>query len=94
MAEFTLKPKELKTLRINIGEDSFEIPLRGSLSIKEGVALSSEEGTYSFFKRYIPKDVFERITVDELNQIIEVYKEESDKHSKLSMGELRASLKR
>lgn len=94
MAEFTLKQKEAQTLRINIGDDSFELPLRGSLSVKEGVGLASEEGTYSFFMKHIPKEIFAKLTVDELNQIVEIFKVESDKQTKMTVGELRASLKR
>ncbi len=94
MAELTLKPKELNTLRVNIGEESFQIPLRGSLNIKEALGLDTEEGTYSFFKHHVPEKVFKELTVDELNQIITVWKEESDKHTDKTLGELRASLKK
>lgn len=94
MTEFTLKPKEKNTIRFNIGEESVQIPLRGSLSLKEAMGLSDEAGTYSFFKKYIPEKIFDSLTVDELNQIIEIYKKESDRYSRLSMGESQASQKR
>lgn len=93
MKEFTIKPKEVNTIRFNIGDESVQIPLRGSLSLKEAMGLADEAGTYSFFKRYIPEKIFDALTVDELNQIIQIYRSESDKHSRMSMGESQASQK-
>ncbi len=91
MAELTIKPKEQETLKVTIGDKEFSIPLRGSLSVKEALVLETEQGAFSFFKKRIPKDIFEALTVDELNQVIAVWKKESDKHSEMKLGESQAS---
>ncbi len=90
MANFTLKRKEVKTLRIQADDNSFEpfeIPLRGSLTVKEAMLLNTEEGSFSFFKKHIPAEVFDSLDFDGLNSIMLAWKKESDKRSRLNMGE-------
>lgn len=87
MAEYTIKPIESKTLRVNIGEESYQIPLQGSLSIKEARNMDTPDGTYEFIKTYIPENVLEGLRVEEYNQLIAVWKKESDKHSGKKLGE-------
>lgn len=87
MAEFTLKQVEVKTLKVNIGEDSFQIPLQGSLTWKEVLALETSEGTYAFMKTHVPKEVFDKLKVDEYNQLVEAWKAESIKAAGKSAGE-------
>lgn len=94
MAEFTLKPIEVKTLRINYQDDSFELPLQGSLSFKEAKMMATPEGTYAFMKKYIPEKVLEALKVEEYNKILEVYREESEKNSGKTLGESSASRNR
>ena len=87
MAEFTLKRVEQKTLKVNIGEESYQIPLMGSLTFKEAKTLDTQEGTYAFIKRYIPGKILDDLKVEEYNQIVNIWKEESQKHSGKSQGE-------
>ena len=87
MAEFTLKMQEPKTLKLNIGDDSYQVPLAGSLSRKELLEIETPEGTYAFFLKYIPKKVLENIPLDGYNQIVNVWREESQKASRLTPGE-------
>lgn len=87
MTEFTLKRAEAKTLKINIGEESYQIPLMGSLTFKEAKTLDTQEGTYAFIKRHIPGKVLDDLTVEEYNQIVYIWKEESQKHSGKDQGE-------
>ena len=39
--EVTVKKPEVETLRVNIGEDSFEIPLGNSLSIADWPSMAA-----------------------------------------------------
>lgn len=87
MAEFTLKKQEAKTIRINVGDDSFTVPLQGSLSWKEALTLDSAQGTYAFFKKHIPAEIFDALCIDEYNQIVEAWKTASLDASGKSAGE-------
>ena len=53
MAEFTLKERPKKTLKLNIGEESFNIPLAGSLTPEEAAPLDTQAGTIEFFQKYL-----------------------------------------
>lgn len=87
MREITVgNPKERKVLKINIGEESYSLPLLGSLTMKEAKRLDTEEGTVAFVNDYIPSDVLEKLTVDDLNTIIKAWKSASDLEG-ISLGE-------
>lgn len=94
MAEFTLKPKEVETLRLNIGEGSYQVPLGGSLTRKEIAALDTREGTYEFLSKYIPVEVLDSLATVDYNQIVNVWVKETAKASGKTLGESRASQKR
>lgn len=87
MAEFTLKHKEAETLKLNIGDQSFQIPLGGSLTRKELATLETQEGTYSFFRRYIDKAVLDDLPMSDYNQIVQVWLDETAKASGKKLGE-------
>lgn len=87
MAEFTLKRKETETLRINLGEESFQLPLQNSMTLKEIQALGKPEGTYAYLKKVIPVHIFDTLSWDEYSQIVEVWKEESGKAMGIPAGE-------
>ena len=87
MREITVgSQKERKVLKINIGEESYSLPLLGSLTIKEATRLDTQDGTVAFITDYIPKDVMETLTVDDLNAIIKAWKSASDLEG-ISLGE-------
>lgn len=87
MAEFTLKRKEIKTLRVNVGDESFEIPLQGSLTLQEVIDTGTPEGTYAFLKKHVPEETFENLLMEEYNELIEIWKRESVKASGKKTGE-------
>ena len=87
MAEFTLKPKKAKTLKVNIGEESFHIPLAAYLTPKEAAQLDTAKGTQDFFRKYISKEVADELTIDDFNQITQAYIKESNKVSGKTVGE-------
>lgn len=86
MTEFTLKHKEAKHLKVNIGEESCLIPLQISLTFPEARGLETPEGTYAFMAKYIPKELLETLRIEEYNQIVQAWKKESEKSGK-KLGE-------
>lgn len=87
MAEFTLKRKETETLRINLGEESFQLPLQGGMTFKEAQKYKTPAGTYEYLKAQIPEHIFEALTMDEYSEIVKVWNDESMKAMGISLGE-------
>lgn len=79
MAEFTLKKREADTLKLNIGEDSFEIPLATSLTLEEATAVRSMDGAIDFFNKYISEEVAKTLTLLNYRDIIAAWTEASKK---------------
>lgn len=87
MAEFTLKRRKAKTLKINIDDKSYHIPLSGSMKPKEVAKLDTVEATLEFMKKYIPEEVLDELTQDEYNDIVRAWGEASKEASGLNPGE-------
>ena len=87
MAKFVLMPKQEKTLEVVVGDNSYYLPLRGSLPMKEVKTLGTPEGTYAFFKKQFPEDVFESLSYDNYNELVALWSKESDKASGMKLGE-------
>lgn len=87
MAEFTLKRRKTKTLKINIDDKSYFIPLSGSMKPKEVAKLDTVEATLEFMKKYIPEEVLDELTQDEYNDIVRAWGEASKEASGLNPGE-------
>lgn len=88
MAEITLGRKDtLETLKVNIGKKSYSVPLMGSLSLKETRELAKAEDEFAFFKKYIPEDVIDSLSVNDLKALTTVWKDESEKASGVDLGE-------
>ena len=88
MREITLgNANKLKTLKVNIGEKTYSVPLAGSLTISEVQELSVKEDGYTFFEKYIPKKVLNSLTVDDMKALTEAWKEASAGDSQPDMGE-------
>lgn len=79
MAEFTLKRKPAKTLKVNIGEESFNIPLAGSLTPKEAATLDTAKGTQDFIKKHLSPEIAESLTIDDFNAITTAWTSASNK---------------
>ena len=69
---------EREVLKVNIGEESYSLPLLGSLTMKEATRLETQEGTFAFLTDYIPKDVINELTFNDFNAIIDAWKSASD----------------
>lgn len=87
MQEFTLTPKETNTLRLNIGEESFQIPLAGSLTPDEAAKLDTVTGTVAFFQKHLSKKAIKVLTIDDYNEITKVWLEASKVASGKEPGE-------
>lgn len=79
MTEFTLNRKPAKTLKVNIGEESFHIPLAGSLTPKEAATLDTAKGTQDFIKKYLSPEVAESLTIDDFNAITNAWTSASNR---------------
>lgn len=87
MTEFTLKPIETKTIKINYLDESFELPLQGSLIFEEANLLATPEGTYAFMKKYIPEDIMKKLKLEEYNMVVRAYREASEQTLGQKLGE-------
>ena len=85
--EFTLKRREPDTLRLNIGDDVFQIPLMGDLTPDEVADLGTPAGTIAFFKKHIGKKVASTLTINDFNAITDAWKAASQKASGMKPGE-------
>lgn len=86
MAEFTLKKKETKVLKVNIGDETFSIPLAGSLTPQEAAPLDTREGTLAFIQKYLSDEVKQILVLDDYNEITQAWIKASNKSGK-SLGE-------
>lgn len=77
MAEFTLQPPVKKVLEVNIGEETFKIPLAGSLTPKEAAKLDTPAGTIAFVQQYLSDEVAQILTIDEYNAIVRAWMDAS-----------------
>ena len=77
MAEFTLKKREVETLKLNIGEESFEIPLLNSLTLAEAAEAKTAEGVEAFFRKYIKAEVADALTIGNWKDISTAWTEAS-----------------
>ena len=84
---FTLKRKEPDTMRLNIGKESFQIPLAGSLTPEESAPLDTPSGTIAFFQKYLSDEVKKVLTIDDYNAITRAWIEASRKASGKTPGE-------
>lgn len=90
MREYTLKPQEEDTLKLNIRDESFLIPLATSLTLEEAAAMDSMDGAISFFKKYIGEKTANTLTLKNWNAIFRWWKEASEENAKngdASLGE-------
>ena len=73
MAEFTLKKRPPKVLKVNIGDETFSIPLGGSLTPEEAAPLDTREGTIEFIQRYLSDEVKAVLVIDDYNEITKAW---------------------
>lgn len=90
MREITLtdENKQINVLKVNIGKETYSVPLSGSLSIREMKAMrDGVEDGFDFFGRYIPQDVLETLTMDQFKELNKAWKEASGEKTDADVGE-------
>ena len=78
MKEFTLKKKESDFFKLNIGEESYLIPLARSLTFEEINRMQNKENVVEFFRKYLGDDVFNALTVDQFEIICREWQKAND----------------
>lgn len=92
MREITLGAKrEIQVLKVNIGDQSFSIPLAGTLTPRKIASLDTEERTINWFRQYIPDEVAETLTINDWNDLIAAWAQASNENSGMTPGESSAS---
>lgn len=87
MTEFTLTKREIDTLKLNIGDESFQIPLATSLTLDEARGMDSIEGSIAFFRKYIRAEVADTLTLMNYRDIITAWKDASEQAGGKTPGE-------
>lgn len=89
MKEITLgsQPKETDFLRVNIGEESYEIPLGGRLTPRELANMDTPAKTLAFLEKHIPKKVVESLCLDDYNALVNAWSEASTGAAGVPVGE-------
>lgn len=88
MAEFTLRQKEAETLKLNIGDKSFQIPLGNCLTPEEAAPLDTQAGTIAFFQRYIDdEEIKSSLRICDYNEITKIWIEASKQAAGKNPGE-------
>ena len=85
--ELTLKTNETEVLKINIGDKSYSIPLGMELTRKELAKLNKEEAVMEFFEKYLGKEVMEKLTINQIKQIITAWGEATEETSGVKLGD-------
>lgn len=78
MKEFTLKKKESDFFKLNIGEESYLIPLARSLTLEEINRMQNKENVVEFFRKYLGDDVFNALTVDQFEIVCREWQKAND----------------
>ena len=74
MAEVIIKKREeTEVLKATIGEQTYSIPLASSIPYVQLKAMRTDDAVIEFFKNYIPEEVFDTLTTDELLQLIKAW---------------------
>lgn len=88
MAEITLGNKtKVDVLTVNIGEASYNIPLAGAIPYAKLKTLKNDESVFAFLCEYIPEDVADTLTIDDIKAIFSAWTEATKKAEGISLGE-------
>ena len=70
MKEFTLKKRESDYLKLNIGEESYLIPLATSITYGEAKSIDTIDGAMVFFRKYIGDEVADSLSLYDYKDLI------------------------
>ena len=87
MKEITLGNAKKETLLVNIGKESYEVPLAGSLTFAQVKELRDSDDGISFFEKYIPREILDNLTIDEFKALNNAWKSASNAETDPEVGE-------
>lgn len=87
MAEVILKKKQVEVLKVTIEDKTYSIPLGGSLPYKTLKKLKSEDGTFEFLQEYIPEEVIDDLTSNDIAEILRAWTKATEENTGLKSGE-------
>lgn len=83
--------KQVDVLAVKIGEHVYNIPLGNCLKVKDYRRLknlkNNEEEIFAFLNGYIPEEVTDELSVDDLTQIFKAWSDATKEASGKSLGE-------
>ncbi len=86
--KFKLNGKPSKeTLVVEIGGDTFSIPLAKSMKMKELRGMKDEESVYDFFAKHIGTEILDELTAEEYTQIVDAWTDANKETEGVSLGE-------
>lgn len=88
MAEVVIKKREeTEVLKATIGDETYSIPLASSLPYVQLKAMRTDDKVIEFFKEYIPEEVFNALTTDELMQLVKAWNDATQAAQGATVGE-------
>lgn len=79
--------KQIDSLEVKYGDESYMIPLGNHIPVKRIKALKTDDDIMAFFFQYMPKKVVESLTVAQFSAIIKAWTEETKKVAGVTPGE-------
>lgn len=79
--------KQIDSLEVKYGDESYMIPLGNNLPLKRLKALKTDDDIVEFLAKYMPKKVVESLTVAQFAAIVRAWSEETKKVSGVTPGE-------
>lgn len=79
MKEFTLRKREEDFLKLNIGDQSFLIPLATSITLAEANSIDTMDGAIAFFRKYLGDEMADSLSIYDYKDIITAWKDASEK---------------
>lgn len=77
----------IKVLTVDIGGNTYNVPLSVSLKFKEARAIKTPDDVFDLFLKYIPEDVLGEVTIEEVNRLVQMWWDESQKLTGKKVGE-------
>lgn len=88
MAEVIIKKKEqIEVLKATIEDETYSIPLASSLPYVKLKAMRTDDKVIAFFREYIPEEVFNELTTDEVMQLVKAWNDAIQAEQGVSVGE-------
>lgn len=93
MREITLREKPVEVLKVNLGDQSFSIPLANYLPFEELMKINRAKGDQkavvmeNMLKKYIPEEIYSVLTSDDITQIMQAWTDMTKEDSGATLGE-------